>query len=402
MGKLSDALRKKFKTPRAALRALGLDEKLLDAAQIAFDGAQKMKKPTRLEYAVLMRTAAAINPLLAMDAKVNFGPIFKGLTTKNFKERRPTILTGLKKAVAGKTIAKDASLEHVANFLDTFEHTPSAEKSWDESVSEPQHKAMEAAANGSSNLGIPKKVGKEFSEADKGKTFGDMIKDWASAKDWSGGMSDDDVEALKKMHTDAMPKALDGEEDIEIEQGEDAEEEEEEAEDGDLEEEEEAEDEDNEDPIPPAKKAAKDKAAKDKAAKDRKNAKDRKGAMDKRPITQDELNKALASAQATERKAARATAEAREFVRPYVGAVSMAMDTADQILRAAAKAMNIEDAETVHPSALKQLIKMAGQTRTIAQDQQPFQLGDGGMAFDEGGAESFNKFFPGAARIGAI
>ena len=350
-----------------------------------------------------MRTAAAINPLLAMDAKVNFGPIFKGLTTKNFKERRPTILTGLKKAVAGKTIAKDASLEHVANFLDTFEAHP-VRREVPGTSRFPSHstRRWKPPRTGRRTLGIPKKVGKEFSEADKGKTFGDMIKDWASAKDWSGGMSDDDVEALKKMHTDAMPKALDGEEDIEIEQGEDAEEEEEEAEDGDLEEEEEAEDEDNEDPIPPAKKAAKDKAAKDKAAKDRKNAKDRKGAMDKRPITQDELNKALASAQATERKAARATAEAREFVRPYVGAVSMAMDTADQILRAAAKAMNIEDAETVHPSALKQLIKMAGQTRTIAQDQQPFQLGDGGMAFDEGGAESFNKFFPGAARIGAI
>lgn len=34
-----------------------------------------------------------------------------------------------------------------------------------------QHRAMAAAAHGKSNLGIPKKVGKEFLKADKGKTF---------------------------------------------------------------------------------------------------------------------------------------------------------------------------------------------------------------------------------------
>ena len=37
------------------------------------------------------------------------------------------------------------------------------------SVSQKQHNAMEAAAHGQSNLGIPKKVGQEFSAADKGK-----------------------------------------------------------------------------------------------------------------------------------------------------------------------------------------------------------------------------------------
>lgn len=35
-------------------------------------------------------------------------------------------------------------------------------------VSEQQRKAMRAAAAGKSNIGIPKKVGKEFSDADKG------------------------------------------------------------------------------------------------------------------------------------------------------------------------------------------------------------------------------------------
>ena len=36
------------------------------------------------------------------------------------------------------------------------------------SVSEAQRKAMFAAAEGKSNIGIPKTVGKEFADADKG------------------------------------------------------------------------------------------------------------------------------------------------------------------------------------------------------------------------------------------
>lgn len=39
------------------------------------------------------------------------------------------------------------------------------------SVSAKEHRAMEAAAHGNSTLGIPKKVGQEFVEADKGKSF---------------------------------------------------------------------------------------------------------------------------------------------------------------------------------------------------------------------------------------
>ena len=38
----------------------------------------------------------------------------------------------------------------------------------DESVSEKQHRAMEAAAHGKSTLGIPKSVGEEFVAKDSG------------------------------------------------------------------------------------------------------------------------------------------------------------------------------------------------------------------------------------------
>lgn len=359
-------------------------------------------KPTRLEYAVLMRTAAAINPLLAMDAKINYGPILKGLTMKNLPARKGKIIEGVKKAIAGKTIAKDASVEHLAKMLDTFELTSPAEKTWDESVSEPQHKAMEAAANGQSNLDIPKSVGEEFSKADKGKKFGDMIRDWASAKDWSGGMSEDDIAELDKMHADS---AMDGEEKVDKDDEDDdpakdgvVEEGAEEAEDAESQEDLDEDERDAKD-----RKGAKDKrGAKDKGAKD-KTAKD-KGAMDssKKPITGDDMNKAIQSAVANAEKRAREAAEAREFVRPFVGQVAIALDSAEKIHRSAATMLQIEDAETVHPSALKTLISMAGKNRTQAEDHS-VSVHDMAMDGGDGGDDaSFAKMFPGAGRIGSI
>lgn len=359
---------------------------------------QTMSKPTRLQYSVLMRTARALNPLLAMDAKVNYMPLVSGLTTKNFKERAPKIVEGAKKLIAGKTIAKDASIEHLAKMLDTFEHEPKSEKSWDESVSEPQHKAMEAAAHGKSTLGIPKSVGEEFSHADRGKKFGDMIRDWAKDK----GFGEEDFEALDKMYRDCMgagdetaEESEDEMDDPELEDGED----------GVIEEGAEEADDASPDEVEEGEHSREDKHENERDARDRRRggAKDKhgKGAMDKRAITQDDMNRAISSAVATAQKQARAAAEARQFVRPFVGEVAMALDTSEKILRSAAKVMQIEDAETVHPSALKQLIKMAGQSRAIAQDAgREFELAqDGGDAEDTG---SFDKMFPEAGRIGTM
>ena len=344
-------------------------------------------KPTVLESLAVRFTARAINPLLmAMDAKgkpvtVDYAPFFKGLTTKNLKDRKAKIVGDVAKAIKGKTIAKDATVEHLAHMLDQLEHT-NEPKSLDESVSGEQHRAMEAAAHGHSNLGIPKSVGSEFEKADKGKSFDwDMLHDMVMKH---GAMSEDAWEDFKKKASDEMPEnALDEEEEtkIEVEQGED-EIEEEEGEDGEIEEEE-AED-----------KAAKDKAAKDKAAKD-KAAKDRKGgAMDtkKQPITQDTLDKAIHAAVATERK----NAEARAFVRPYVGEMPMALDSAEKVHRAAAVAMGIDDADKIHASALPTLIKTCGRKSSASQDGGDEPV----IAQDSAAAKSFNERFPGADRIG--
>ena len=50
------------------------------------------------------------------------------------------------------------------------------------SKSESQRRAMQAAAHGKSTIGIPKKVGKEFAQADANKTTRQMVKDAKSGK----------------------------------------------------------------------------------------------------------------------------------------------------------------------------------------------------------------------------
>jgi len=349
----------------------------------------EMSKPTRLQYSLLMRTAAAINPLLATDAKVNYAPLFKGVTTKNFKERKPALLTGIKTAIAGKTIAKDASVEHLAHMLDQFEAAPAlADKSMDESVSGPQHRAMEAAAQGQSTLGIPENVGEEFAEADKGKTFGDSLRAWAKDKGFE--LADEDYAALDEMHKscrdEKMPDAEDEDPDKKKEEEEGAAD----GDDGEAEDEAEGEKKDDDEDDGKKKPAAKDKQAKDKG----------KGAMDKKVITQDEVNRAIAAERARSREAV----EARAFVRPYVGDVSLALDSAEDIYRATAKALRIEDAETVHASALKSLIKVTGEARkkAMASDSSSFFSAGPNLAQDAAASDTFTKMFPGASRIGAV
>lgn len=347
-------------------------------------------KPNRLQYSVLMRTARAINPLLATDAKIDYTPLIKGLKVSNFAARKAKIVADAKRLIDGKTVAKDASIEHLAKALDMFSDLPEEQQaSLDESVSDPQHKAMEAAAHGESTLGIPKDVGEEFAQADKGKTFGDAMRSWA--KDKGLELADEDYSALDAMfeeHRGAKDEKADEEKDgekgeAEDESEEDKDEDKDGAEDEESDEEDKAEKDDKKKPF-----GGKDKQAKDKGGK----------AMDK-GITTDELNRAIAA----ERQRNQEANEARALVRPIVGELPLALDSAEKVLRSAAKAMKIEDADTVHASALKPLIKAAA--KSITQDAAPgskFFTGAHDAALDAASIDSFGKMFPGAGRITSI
>ena len=303
---LRDALRAKFRTPREAIKALGLDERLLEVPRMALDSGPR---PNRLQYLLVTRAARIFNPQLATDAQVDYGALFKGVNSRNLPGRRTTILKDAARMLRGKTITEDASLESLAHLLDMFEHVKEP-KSLDESVSEPQHNAMAAAAGGQSNLGIPKEVGEEFMKKD------DEDEDEEDAHDEDEEDRDEEDEAPEN--------ALDVEPEEEDPEGEGE----------DPEEREEAHDEDEE--------------------HEDEDEQVTKGAMD------EAIHMAVESAVMAERKRGQAASRAREFVRPYVGELPMGLDSAEEILRSAALALNIDGAARVHPSALKTLIKVCG------------------------------------------
>ncbi len=356
MSKLLDELRKKYPTAKEAIRALGLDENLLNDMRKT----EKTMKPTRLAYAVLMNTAAAVNPLLAMDKKVDY-PIFADLTTKNFKARKPEIVKQLSAALKGKlAIDEGVTMGHVAKMLDHIEHEGMGKaakpESLDESVSEPQHKAMEAAAHGTSNLGIPKDVGKEFAEADKGKTFDE--EGLGKAKEFfkSKGMSEDDIAAgcdmlFKKTTGDAggeeMAQRMSDTKAV-----------------GDAE-------------TPEEKEAREKKEAEDKAARDN-------------MVTKDEMSKSISAAVKAQRENDRATFQALDEVRPYVGELKgMTFDSAEQVYRHALKGMKVPGIDGVHASALKTILNL--QPKPGARVPETPDL-----AQDAASIDSYNKRFGGA------
>ncbi len=139
-------------------------------------------------------------------------------------------------------------------------------------------------------------------------------------------------------------------------------------------------------------KAAKDKAAKDKA-RDAAVSEEERKKLEEAAAREDEIearrkederrkddekaarDQAMDAAIATAKKqitdSMKAAAEAREVVRPLVGAVSLAIDSADDIYRFALKSGGI-DTKDVHPSALRAMVGMLpkpGASRPkIAQD----------------------------------
>lgn len=308
------------------------------------------KKPTRIAALALGFTARAVNPLLAADAKVNYLPIFAGLTTTNFDHKK--VAADVRTLLKGKTIAQDASMEHVSTMLEALEHAGKKNQaSADESVSEPQHKAMEAAAHGTSNLGIPKDVGKEFADADKGKTFHDAVPEFLRGK----GMSEDDIGQVMGM----LPKPATA---------------------GDEEDEE-------------AKKKAEQEA---KAKKDGEEK-----AMDEKlkgMVSKQAMDEAIQAAVAGERRNGSETRAALDFVRPWVGELSstLALDSAEKVHRQCLRMMGVDGADTIHASALPAVIKAhpkPGASRQV-EDERP-------LATDSATRKGFGERFGDAGRIKA-
>ena len=356
MSKLGDALRERFgNDPRKVIEALGLDAAVLKETEMA-------TKPTKFASMALEMTVPFIRPFLAKDAKIDLGPVFNGVTRKNFKAKE--IKLALDAALKGK-LAKDADpgMGNVSGMLEKIEHMTKPEV-MDESVSEPQHKAMEAAAHGESNLGIPQKVGKEFEHADKGKTFdaGGMenLKGFLKEK----GMSEDDVGAacdmlFKKSANDA---------------------------------------EESEEDKMKREEAEKKKAAEDKAARDAAEA-DKMKDMVSKPAMDAAISAAVTATAKSIRETERGVRMALDEVKPWVGEIpsSMAFDSKVDVYRHAAGMIPAiaADAKTMHADALLHVIR--AQPKPGAR---PVDRGEREMALDSSTAERTIKRFPGIEKIG--
>lgn len=218
---------------------------------------------------------AYLAPKLAMDAKVDLGPVLEGVTAKTWKAKRADIVAGLAAATKGK-LAQDASLDDVVGLLDRLE---------------------DGIAEGMDEL------------------------------------PDEDDEEKKA-----------------------------------------AEDEDDEDG-------------------EKKPAEDEEGPAMK-PVTKAAMDAAISDARASARAETvahmNAIREAERAVRPYVGEIAVAMDSAEAVYRFALDKAGV-DHKGLHPTALKPVL--------LAQPVPGSVKPKTTMAHDAAAAKSFAERFPGADRI---
>jgi hypothetical protein len=324
-----------------------------------------MSKSTRFAARALQLTAHALGPVLAKDAKIDILPLFRGLTRENFKTEKPKILAFVKTV----PLAKDASIKHVTDMLDALEEMGGA--GGDEPVSEPQEKAMQAAAAGKSTLGIPEKVGKEFVEKDEEPEPEQPTVDEGPMREYLKGKGMDDAsieEAVKLMHpagatdTEQVPS----------------------------EEEEEARAKD---------KAARDKAAKDKAARDRRarGGRDEPPPFEGMPKTKaamDAMKKEIAADARQEAvKQMRAVRAAEVKVEPHVGKIAIACDTAADVFKTALGILGVPDdkLKTIPAAGFEPMFDLLPKPGRGAPREE--------IAQDAKSVDDFNKRFPGAAHI---
>lgn len=297
-----------------------------------------MTKPTRLAVLTALLTAQTIAPLLAMDQKLELpNTLFSGITSKNFVDKRVELLASVSKGLTGKLrkgLALDTSMAEVGKVMDAVSGLFGEKEGADAEATAEQTAAMPTAA--ASSTPAP-----EFAKD------AEPLKAFLKEK----GMGDADI--MKAC--DLMPKALAGV---------------------------------DEDPDEKKKREEADAAKK---AEDEAKMKD----MVTKPAMDAAITAAVQTATKTARETERGIRAAIAEVRPFVGelAATLALDSADDVYRTAAKMLNIEGADTIHASALPTIIKMSRPAGA-----HPVQTNQT-LAMDAATVKSFGDRFPDAARI---
>ncbi len=344
--RLIDALRKKFAKPEDALAALGLDAATiaLDAAiRPARDSKENQTMPTQTKWSptALVAMGAITNflaPRLAQDAAINLRPILRDVTAKNFTAKRPYVTSAIRAAVSGN-LAQDADIEDLPEILDNIEALAG--------------EASEAVGGEADNPMADPMPDEEDNAGGAGGEGGGDEPDVDAAGDPDAMQSgESDANEIEDFLRDKLsPEDLDT-------------------------------------------VCGMMKAAKAGGAVDEDNGADLEAgkppAMDKKAMDA-AIKTAVEAAVARVEKNHNAIAEAQRMVRPYVGDLSVAFDSADAVLRHTLTAMGVNVKDT-HPDALPAIL--AAQPQPGARRPSEVRI-----AHDEAAAKGFNDRFPSASHI---
>lgn len=320
---LQTAMRKKFGTPEKALEALGLPSNLLAADGAPAQGkSATMTKLSAMASAARAALTAHFIPLLAADAAIDLTPAVAGVTKKNYAAMRPQMLAKAKEAAEKAGVAMDqvGPDDVMMRILDMAGAGAGAEEPDPAAVAGAPDPAMaEADQTQDINGG---EVGGGMTTEPNGAA--------APAAAAEGGEGAPDPEKMKalmaKLGGDAeMAKAC-----YDICMG------------------------PAKDTAPPAQAETPEHKTEAEVGKDKK-AKDEAEMM---PVTQTAMDAAIAASSQRVREQMRAEAkaaqEARAHVRPKVGEISLAFDTAESVYEAALKSLGVKT-QGVHASAFRAL-----------------------------------------------
>jgi len=350
---LEQALREKFGTPDKALAALGLPADLLAA-----DQARTRRTPSRstpMKRTMLSSTAlrahaamtALLAPHLAADAKLDLVPAVRGITRKNLKANASKVwarakAAGLKAGLAADQMGPDDVAMKLLSMIDGQGAEPEiaaaepdpAQQVEEGTGAEPDaglepNAAPPPAAGAGGEAGKPEPGEGEDEEEDDGELDAEILR---LLQEHLG--DDAQAEELHGLVKSAMDKHKHGKDEV-------------------------------------VNPSATEVPAKTAPAADR----GKKGKDNEMPtVTQGAMDQAIAASakkvREDMRREAREAQDARAFVRPLVGEVSPAFDSAQDIYEAALKSLHV-DLKGVHPSAYRSLLGALprGSRAQLAQDE---------------------------------
>jgi len=294
-----------------------------------------------------------VTPKLAQDQKApDLRAMLKGVTAKNWPQRRKTFTAGLTKALDGK-LAQDATLEDVVGFIDALESANGGPEQADLEDDPLPVEDPAAAAE------VP---GEE--DADDAEEF--------------EGKETPEEEILEYLSTVLSPEQLAHVREIATKAGQGG---------GEK---------------PPAEKppeAADPPANPEQDPTKDEDPDDKDADMNTKPpapVDRAAMDQAITAAVKAERVRAAALREAEKVVRPWIGDIAIAQDSAEAVYRLALDSLGLKDKiEGVHPSAWRTILEL----QPKPSERRPAHTR---VAMDAATAKDFAERYPHANRLKQI